>query len=172
MTFGLSFDKIILIGVIAVLIIGPDKLPQYAASFAQLLKVGVREHKPQHFAQMQIYMHLTGITRAMYLAVNKDTDDLFVERIEVDRAYAERLIDKAYTVSDLSAHYGADEQMARDICQHLYDGAPLPVSVVDALEAGLLALTMDQARHTHSVIDMTATWQRFDGALAGRNGPA
>ena len=40
MTFGLSFDKIILIGVIAVLIIGPDKLPQYAASFAQLLNKG------------------------------------------------------------------------------------------------------------------------------------
>ena len=28
---------------------------------------------------------------------------------------------------------------------HMLDGAPLPVSVIDALEAGLLALTMDQA---------------------------
>ena len=37
MSFGLSFEKIILIGVIAALIIGPDKLPQFAASFAQLL---------------------------------------------------------------------------------------------------------------------------------------
>ena len=64
-------------------------------SFTDLVAKKVRDSKPQHFAQMQIYMHLTGITRAMYLAVNKDTDDLFVERIEVDRAYAERLIDKA-----------------------------------------------------------------------------
>lgn len=85
-----------------------------------------------------------------------------------DSHTSERLVDKAYTVSDLSAHYGADEQMARDICQHLYDGAPLPVSVLDALEAGLLALTMDEARRSHAVIDMTPTWRRFDAALAGR----
>ena len=84
-----------------------------------------------------------------------------------DSHTSERLIDKAYTVSDLSAHYGADEQMARDICQHLVNGAPLPVSVLDALEAGLLALAMDEARRTHSVIDMTRTWERFDAALAG-----
>jgi len=64
---------------------------------------------------------------------------------------AERLIDKACTVSDLSAHYGAS----------------LPVSVPDALEAGPLALTMDEARRTHSVIDMPPTWHRFDAALEG-----
>lgn len=87
-----------------------------------------------------------------------------------DNHTSERLIDKTYTVSDLSAHYGADEQMARDICKHLYDGAPLPVSVLDALEAGLLALTMDEARRTHSVVDMTSTWERYDDALAGRAG--
>ena len=85
-----------------------------------------------------------------------------------DSHTSERLIDKVYTVSDLSAHYGADEQMARGICQHLTDGAPLPVSVLDALEAGLLALNMDEARRTHSVIDMTPTWHRFDAALTGR----
>lgn len=85
-----------------------------------------------------------------------------------DSHTSERLIDRTYTVSDLSAHYGADEQMARDICRHLVDGAPLPVSVVDALEAGLLALTMDEARRARSVIDMTRTWQRFDAALAGQ----
>ena len=48
------------------------------------------------------------------------------------------------------------------------DGAPLPVSVVNALEAGLLALAMNDGRRTHSVIDMTTTWAQFDAALAGR----
>ncbi len=85
-----------------------------------------------------------------------------------DSRTSERLIDKTYAGSDLSVHYGADEQMARDICKHFYDGDPLPVSVVDALEAGLLALSMDEARKTHTVIDMTPIWQRFDAALAGR----
>lgn len=81
-----------------------------------------------------------------------------------------RLIDKTYGASDLSVHYGADEQMAHDIARHLVDGAPLPVSIVDALEAGLLALTMDEARRTRTVVDMTATWQKFDAALAGAEG--
>jgi predicted dehydrogenase len=81
-----------------------------------------------------------------------------------------RLIDKTYGASDLSVHYGADEQMAHDIARHLVDGAPLPVSIVNALEAGLLALTMDDARRTRSVIDMTETWRQFDAALAGAMG--
>ncbi len=72
-------------------------------SFADVSARGVRESKPQHFAQMQIYMHLTSITRAMYLAVCKDTDDLYVERIEVDRDYAERLLEKARRVIEAAS---------------------------------------------------------------------
>jgi predicted dehydrogenase len=82
-----------------------------------------------------------------------------------DARTSHRLIDKVYTGSDLSVHYGADEQMAEDIAAHLTKGAPLPVSVVDALEAGLLALTMDEARRTRSVVDMSPLWERFDTAL-------
>jgi predicted dehydrogenase len=76
-----------------------------------------------------------------------------------------RLIDTTYKTSELSQHYGADEQMAEDILKHMVEGDPLPVSVVDALEAGLLALTMDQAMRTRSVVDMTPIWQQFDAAL-------
>ena len=50
-------------------------------SFRELVAKGVAEAKPQHWAQMQIYMHLTGLTRAMYVAVCKDTDDLHIERV-------------------------------------------------------------------------------------------
>lgn len=82
-----------------------------------------------------------------------------------DSRTSARLVDKTYTASGLSAHYGADEQMARDVIAHLERGVALPVSVVDALEAGLLALTMDEARRTRSVVDMRPIWQRFDSAL-------
>jgi hypothetical protein len=61
--------------------------------------------------------------------------------------------------------------MAADILDHLVDGAPLPVSVVDALEAGLLALTMDDARRERRVIDMAPLWREFDRAL-GRKAQA
>ena len=87
-----------------------------------------------------------------------------------DSRTSSRLIDTTYTGTELSVHYGADEQMARDVMSHLTNGAPLPVSVVNALEAGLLALTMDEARRSHSVIDMAPIWARFDAALAGRVG--
>ncbi len=64
-------------------------------SFKELKAKGVREAKPQHHAQMQVYMFLTGMTRALYLAVCKDNDDLHAERIRIDRDDAERLIAKA-----------------------------------------------------------------------------
>ncbi len=64
-------------------------------SFNDLAAKKVRASKPQHFAQMQIYMHLMSIARAMYLAVNKDTDDLYVERVEADQGFAANLIEKA-----------------------------------------------------------------------------
>ena len=47
-------------------------------SFTDLAAKKVRESKPQHYAQMQVYMLLTEISRAIYLAVNKNTDDLYV----------------------------------------------------------------------------------------------
>jgi predicted dehydrogenase len=82
-----------------------------------------------------------------------------------DSRTSQTLEDKTYKSTALSQHYGADEQMAEDILKHLVEGAPLPVSVTDALEAGLLALCMDEAMRNKSVVDMTPIWQRFDAAL-------
>ena len=36
--FGLTFEKLLLIGLIAVLIIGPDRLPAMAAGFARFIR--------------------------------------------------------------------------------------------------------------------------------------
>ena len=44
---------------------------------------------------MQTYMHLGGYTRAVYLAVNKDTDELYLERINYDAAHANAIMAKA-----------------------------------------------------------------------------
>ena len=64
-------------------------------AFKDLQKNGVQSAKPMHFAQMQIYMHLTGMERAAYLCVSKETDDIHFERIEHDEAEADRLIARA-----------------------------------------------------------------------------
>jgi len=69
-----------------------------AKSFADLKKKGVRESKPMHWQQMQTYMHLADIDRALYYAVNKDTDELHIERIERDPAEGERILARAQKI--------------------------------------------------------------------------
>lgn len=71
-------------------------------SFAQLMKYGVAASKPEHVAQMQIYMHLQGLTRAFYLAKCKDDDTLYAERLHYDAAHAATLLAKAERIA--SAH--------------------------------------------------------------------
>jgi hypothetical protein len=69
------------------------------ARFKELKKMGVKVAKPLHYAQMQVYMGLGKMDRALYLAVNKNDDSLYSERIEYSAtafkglmARAERII--------------------------------------------------------------------------------
>jgi hypothetical protein len=65
-------------------------------AFKALLKADcVRDGKPEHFAQVQVYLHCQGLTRALYLAVNKNDDSLYVERIEYDALAATALMTRA-----------------------------------------------------------------------------
>lgn len=73
-----------------------------AKSFAQLVKHGVAVSKPEHVAQMQVYMHLKGLTRAFYLAKHKDTDELYAERVHYDAAQAGALMAKAERIKEAS----------------------------------------------------------------------
>ncbi len=75
-------------------------------------------------------------------------------------------LDKTYSDSALSHHYGADEMMAADIAAHVSYGAALPVSVIDALVAGVTAMMIDEARRTGAVVDLKPIWERFDALLA------
>lgn len=69
-----------------------------AKSFAQLVRHGVAVSKPEHVAQMQVYMHLRGLSRAFYLAKNKDTDELHAERVDYIPTDAVELMAKAERV--------------------------------------------------------------------------
>jgi PD-(D/E)XK nuclease superfamily len=69
-----------------------------AKNFSGLVKNGVAKHKPLHLAQTMIYMGLTGMGRALYLACNKDTDELYSEIIDYDQAAFDRLMAKALRV--------------------------------------------------------------------------
>lgn len=89
--------------------------------------------------------------------------------LDVHRAHDNaKVIANTYQAPSVkSQHYGADEQMAEDVVRHIKDGAPLPVSALDALEAGILAMAMDEARLTRKVVDLEPVWARFDAALHG-----
>lgn len=65
-------------------------------AFKALLKAGrLQEGKPEHYAQVQIYLHEQHLTRALYLAINKNDDSLYVERVEYDALFAAQLVVKA-----------------------------------------------------------------------------
>jgi len=66
--------------------------------FAQLKKHGMEKHKPQHYAQVQAGMELGDIPRVFYLAVNKNTDELYGERVHRKHKEGERLLKRAERV--------------------------------------------------------------------------
>lgn len=59
---------------------------------------GVQETKPQYWAQCQIGMHLAGIDRCAFIAVNKNTDEIYFERIKYDMAEGLKLVAKAESI--------------------------------------------------------------------------
>ncbi|QDP46553.1 MAG: hypothetical protein Unbinned4098contig1000_13 [Prokaryotic dsDNA virus sp.] len=64
-------------------------------AFKSLVKNGVKKSKPEHYIQMQLYMKFSGMRRAFYLAVNKDNDELYSERIKYDSSVAKENLEKA-----------------------------------------------------------------------------
>lgn len=64
-------------------------------SFKLLSKDGVQKAKPEHYAQMQVYMHWTELDRALYMAVNKNDETLYTERVHYDELFALDMLSKA-----------------------------------------------------------------------------
>jgi hypothetical protein len=72
-------------------------------SFKNLLINGVKKSKPEHYAQMQIYMHYIKHDRGLYVAVNKNDDTIYTELIEYRKKEAEQLELKAKIT--IAAHH-------------------------------------------------------------------
>ena len=67
----------------------------------------------------------------------------------------------------VKGHYGADSLMLKDINDYLVNPKTslLPVGVIDCMEAGLVAMKIDESRKTGKIIDMTETWKIFDSYI-------
>lgn len=64
-------------------------------SFTALKKDGVQKSKPLHYGQLQTYMYRRNRERGIYLAVCKDNDELYIERVQLDLPYVLRLLARA-----------------------------------------------------------------------------
>lgn len=93
-----------------------------AASFRSLVKKGVRHAHEAHYAQLQIYMRLTGLKHGLYIAKNKDDDDLYVEFTPYNEAFADVLLMHAQTLRHSSEPPGRIGRSAEHhickLCQH------------------------------------------------------
>jgi hypothetical protein len=127
-------------------------------SYAKLVKEGVLHSKPQHYAQCQCYMNYSGMTRALYLAVNKDTDELYTERVHFDKLYYDTLIERANRVISSNAlperistredWYECSWCDAHAVCW----GSPGPALQVPALSCR-------QCCHATATMDGNAAWK-------------
>lgn len=69
------------------------------ASFKKLVKQGVEESKWEHYVQMQCYMQAMGLPAALYAAVNKNDDDLWMEMVPYNKEVADRYIDRGQIIA-------------------------------------------------------------------------
>lgn len=68
-------------------------------NFEKLVKDGVKKSKPMHYAQMQGEMLGLEVDRALYVAVCKDDDRMYTERVDLDKEFAEKLIQKGKEIA-------------------------------------------------------------------------
>lgn len=68
------------------------------SDFRAMQKKGLRASKPQHWAQVQIGMHLSGLRRGVYFMVCKETLEIYMERVEYNVDDCMRLMERAARV--------------------------------------------------------------------------
>lgn len=71
-----------------------------AKYFEKMKKDGVRYAKPEHFAQMCTYGQRLKLRYALYMTVNKDTDEIYFEIVELQESHADDMTTKAQRIID------------------------------------------------------------------------
>jgi len=66
-----------------------------ASNFTLCARKGVRQWRSQYYDQIMLYMGMFGLSRGMFLVINKDTSELYEELVEFDSIHYEMLVEKA-----------------------------------------------------------------------------
>lgn len=88
-------------------------------SFKDLEKNGVRISKPEHYAQMVVYMYGLGLKDGEYFAVNKNDDTIYTERVKADTEHAEFLLSRADDIVNSDEPPPPNESFECRWCPHL-----------------------------------------------------
>lgn len=62
---------------------------------------GVRMAKFEHFVQMQLYMSMMGIAAAVYMAINKNSEDLYAEVVHLEPEFADQYAHRGAQLVDM-----------------------------------------------------------------------
>lgn len=139
------------------------------ASFKKLAKSGVKEAKPMHFAQMQVYMGLTELKKALYVAVNKDNDDLWCEVVDFNESAFVNIMNRASKIINTDDPERCAKRIddfrckacpAKEICWHEHQEIISPKVPVNCLTCC----------HSIPVTDGDASWLCGIGRSCSREG--
>jgi len=105
------------------------------ARFKELVKVGVKSWSPVYYGQMQTYGWAANLKRALFAAYNKDTSELYFERVKIEATYGPAMLVKAEEIitGDIPAssypsrtHYEV-KNFRSEAWQRVYWGDELPL---------------------------------------------
>lgn len=87
-------------------------------SFQDWRRKGVATYSPVYYAQLQIGMMAHGLDRALFMATNKNTDEVETERVKYDPLAAAALVAKAERVAFTDTPPERNESFACRWCRH------------------------------------------------------
>ncbi len=76
----------------------PDEWRKFLKGTGPFTGKGVRDAKFEHYVQMNIYMSKMGLPCALYMAVSKNTDDVYAEIIVLDSYIAAQYTERAFKI--------------------------------------------------------------------------
>lgn len=71
-------------------------------SWKEFVKEGYKKDR-KYWAQVQIYMRKMGLERALVIVYNKDTSELYLERIKLEKRQADAYISKGKAIAEMES---------------------------------------------------------------------
>ena len=76
--------------------------------YDKLLKEGVKESDPKYYVQMQIYMNEFKLEKALFVAYNKNTSEIYTERVDYSDMTALKFLNRSKKVYAATSHKDLD----------------------------------------------------------------